>query len=521
MSTSLYARLIRRCDPSRIDPVSRRAFLAAGVAAAGGLMLSGPARAMSFAGVRNKGKRVVVIGAGFSGLATAYELLSAGYDVTILEARTRVGGRVLSFNKSFAEFIPGRNMEGGGELIGSNHPLWVSYAEKFGLSFLDVSEDEALDSVVTIGGKRLSDAEADELYEEMTEACNTMNDAAKDINADEPWKSKDALALDKQSLQNWIDSLSVGDFGKKGLSLLMATDNGVECHKQSYLANLTMVKGGELDKFWTDSEVYRCKEGNDALAKALAKAITEDRIVLGLPVTEVAPKGDGMVVTCKDGRTLECDDVILTVPPTAWKKISFKPGLPESLMPQMGSNVKYLTKVKSAFWKEKNLSPDAFTDELASMTWEGTDGQGGEDDKGEKGFICFSGGDASEKARSFSPDERKTKYAQALDALYGNFSNAFVESRFMDWPGDQWVGASYCFPAPGQITSQGPALQKGIGKLHFAGEHTCYKFVGYMEGALQSGVSLARRLAIRDGLTKETKQIKETPKETKELQPAK
>ena len=134
---------------------------------------------MSFAGVRNKGKRVVVIGAGFAGLATAYELLAGGYDVTILEARTRVGGRVLSFNKSFAEFIPGRNMEGGGELIGSNHPLWVSYAEKFGLSFLDVSEDEALDSVVTIGGKRLSDAEADALYEEMSDACNTMNEAAR------------------------------------------------------------------------------------------------------------------------------------------------------------------------------------------------------------------------------------------------------------------------------------------------------------------------------------------------------
>jgi monoamine oxidase len=35
--------------------------------------------------------------------------------------------------------------------------------------------------------------------------------------------------------------------------------------------------------------------------------------------------------------------------------------------------------------------------------------------------------------------------------------------------------------------------------LHFAGEHACYKFAGYMEGALTSGLKIARRLAARDG----------------------
>jgi len=47
----------------------------------------------------------------------------------------------------------------------------------------------------------------------------------------------------------------------------------------------------------------------------------------------------------------------------------------------------------------------------------------------------------------------------------------------------------------------GPLLQNGIGgRLHFAGEYACYKFAGYMEGALNSGVAVARRLAERDGL---------------------
>jgi monoamine oxidase len=83
---------------------------------------------------------------GFSGLACAYELLSAGYEVVVLDARNRVGGRVLSFN----DMVAGKVVEGGGELIGSNHPTWVSYAKKFGLSFNDVTESETLEAPVIL-----------------------------------------------------------------------------------------------------------------------------------------------------------------------------------------------------------------------------------------------------------------------------------------------------------------------------------------------------------------------------------
>jgi hypothetical protein len=46
----------------------------------------------------------------------------------------------------------------------------------------------------------------------------------------------------------------------------------------------------------------------------------------------------------------------------------------------------------------------------------------------------------------------------------------------MNWPSEEWTLGGY--------------------------SHTCYKFVGYMEGALNSGVSIARRLAVRDGVAK-------------------
>src|SRR5258708_20900527 len=74
-------------------------------------------------------KKIVIIGAGLAGLCAAYELAGLGYDITVYEARERVGGRV----ERVEGFANGKIGEGGGELIGSNHPLWNSYKHHFRL----------------------------------------------------------------------------------------------------------------------------------------------------------------------------------------------------------------------------------------------------------------------------------------------------------------------------------------------------------------------------------------------------
>lgn len=441
------------------------------------------------------GKRVVVIGGGFAGLSCAHELRSAGYDITVIEARSRVGGRVLSFG----DFVKDRNMEGGAELIGSNHLTWVSYAEKFGLKFLDVTEDDALDYPVVLGGKRLTSEEAESLYHAMDEAYATMNADAKDINEDKPWESSGAAALDKKSVGDWIKGLSTTDFCRMAVRVQVSADNAVEADKQSYLGHLAMVKGGGLEKYWTDSEVYRCEGGNQQLATKLAGGIGNERIVLKLPVIEVNVSSDKVIVKCADGRTLECDDCVLAAPPTVWSKIQFNPELPGAIKPQMGVAVKYLSSLKGRFWKAKGLGPDALTDGRVSMTWDGTDNQPGDEPAG---MVAFSGGSAADLCLAIPKEKIDTEYKAELERLYPGFSENFVAARFMDWPRDPWALAGYSFPAPGEVTTVGPLLHKGVGRLHFVGEHVCYKFAGYMEGALNSGASLAKRMAIRDGVIK-------------------
>jgi monoamine oxidase len=158
--------------------------------------------------------------------------------------------------------------------------------------------------------------------------------------------------------------------------------------------------------------------------------------------------------------------------------------------------VKYLAHVTERFWERDKMSANATTDGMISSTWDCTDGQ-----IGRGAVLCaFSGGPAAEQCRQRWAIEKDKAYIIEFAKIYPRLRENYLGGRFMDWPSDEWTMASYSFPAPGQVTTVGPLLHKGMGRLHFAGEHTCYKFVGYMEGALNSGATIAKRLATRDGI---------------------
>jgi len=499
MSRSLYAALFRRhATPAQRERLySRREAIRVSLGASAALMLSARFGVAGLAGARRAGKRIVVIGAGFGGLATAFELKAAGYDVTVLEARGRTGGRVLSFG----DMVAGGNVEGGGELIGTNHPTWVAYAQRFELGLIEVTEDEELSYPVMLGGELLSDDDSNLLYEELDTAHVMFHTDAADINVDEPWLSDKAAEWDARSTGEFFRGLEISERCRRSLVAEFEANNGSPIDKQSYLGNLTQIKGGGIEAYWSDSENRRCGGGNQQLAAKLAEALGDGCIKLKAPVAAIKVENKGCTVTSAAGDKHECDDVVLAVPPSVWSKIAIAPGLPADLNPRMGRNVKYLAHVKKKFWLDDKKSPYAFTDGPVQMTWEATDNQQLAEDAGAV-LTAFSGAAGAEACRGVGPDKREGFYRDELAKVYPSFGEHFKSARFMDWPSEEWTGASYSFPAPGQITAMGKTLREGVGRLHFAGEHTCYKFVGYMEGALNSGVALAARIAARDGVAK-------------------
>ncbi len=482
MARSLIARLHDRFHPEA--RVTRREALKATLAGASGLLLSACSGGADH-GVPGA-PRACIIGAGFAGLACAYELAAAGWDVTVVEAKERAGGRVLSRR----DLVPGKNVEAGGELIGSNHPLWMAYAQKFGLSMLDVTTEEG-EAPIRFEGRLLTPKQQEALWEEFEVALPAINAQAAPVDADSPWLTEGAEALDARSTAEAIEVLEAGELAKRELVRQLAGDNGVAVGKQSWLANLAMVKGGGLEKYWTDSEVFRCAGGNQQLAQKLADAIGAGRVRLGVPAVGVDATAGGVVVKLADLTRIEADACVVAVPPAVWRKIAFEPALPAGLSPQAGVVVKYLAALKRAFWREAGQSPDALTDGPVSETWNATDGQ----EKGEGACLAvFSGGPAAEACRAFGPEGRAAKYADELTALWPGYGEHFRKYLFMDWPADVWTGMGYSFPAPGELTTVSPRLREGAGRVQFAGEHLCPAFVGYMEGALQSGLAAAKRV---------------------------
>ncbi len=516
MSTSLFARLARVYGPLHgSEELTRRRVLQVGAAvgAAAALAMVSCAPARRFAS--SAGKRVIVIGAGFSGLTCADHLKRLGYEVTVVEARTRIGGRVLTLH----DIIPGRTVEGGGDLIGSNHPMWEAYRSRFGLAFIKLDDDaypeggtagggqtgEELIPII-LRGRALTREQGKKLYEDMDAIFAVMSGESTPINADAPWLSPDAARLDVLTLADRLTQIDGDEFARSAVAVQLASNNAAPLSKQSYLGVLAQVQGGGGKAYWIDSENRRCTGGNQQLAHALAAAIGASRIHLGAPVRSIHTTESGVRVALADGRVLEADDVVLAVPPSVWHTISIEPELPVALRPQMGVAMKYLAQVQSRFWEQQHLSADAFGDALFTMTWESTHGQPitsrrpGAD---HAALVGFCGGPYAERLLSRGSRLRESAKTE-LNRYFPGFNDAFVADRLMDWPADPFTQAAYSAAAPGQVTTIGPQLHAGIGRLHFAGEHCCYKFAGYMEGALDSGVAAAGRIAQRDGTRSET-----------------
>jgi monoamine oxidase len=92
--------------------------------------------------------------------------------------------------------------------------------------------------------------------------------------------------IDARSLGAFFDQQSPDKLTLTALAVELGSDNGVPPHRQSLLAMLALIKGGGLKRYWTETEVFRCEQGNDALAKRLASAVGAEHIHLDSAVEQ-------------------------------------------------------------------------------------------------------------------------------------------------------------------------------------------------------------------------------------------
>jgi monoamine oxidase len=216
-----------------------------------------------------------------------------------------------------------------------------------------------------------------------------------------------------------------------------------------------------------------------------------NRVRFNCKVERIQVRRHSIRVTLTTGEELTADDVILAIPPSVWSTVRITPAIPLRYKGQFGKNVKFLMNVRKNSWRP--LSPALTSDGPVDLTWQGTDQQPGP----RASLVGFSGSADADTCRKWK--NRKQEYLARLTPVYDGIRRGLGPCKFMDWIGNKWTKGSYSFPAPGEVTTTAPLLRRPFKRrLHFAGEHTCNAFVGYMEGALQSGLRVAESLARRD-----------------------
>ena len=244
---------------------------------------------------------IAVVGGGFAGLAAAHELFNFGFEVTVLEARQRVGGRVWS-----TKLPNGAIAELGGEWISSGDQNLFKMAKRFKLSMIKMGVDFRTRSVVN--GPVVSPEDQRKAVKIARESLVTMD---KKVTA-------------KSTVGEFLDDLTVSEPQRMLLISRLQGSFGADLHDIA----LRMLGGFSLGE---SGDYYRIETGNQSLAKAMAGALPDVR--LGHVVAAVDHHPGGAAVQCgaaNDAFLVEADAVLLAIPVKRLAKLEFNPSLPQA-----------------------------------------------------------------------------------------------------------------------------------------------------------------------------------------------
>ncbi len=474
--------------------VSRRVFLtgtavAAAGGGAGGFLIGKSQPASVAATGYARTVDVVVVGAGISGLIAARELTKAGKSVVVLEARDRVGGRMV--RQSVAD---GGWVDLGGQWVGPTQDRILALADELGVKRFTFYEKGL--SVVDfhgVQGRFEGDvnqiqglpAATRESLKEAERGFTTLARLASTVPPEKPWTAPNAMALDRQTVGGWLARNVRTEFAR----FMIGTDSvlngsGGANDEVSLLHKLFEMNTGSADEK-PDAELFFGAAGQ--IPPIIAEQLG-DAVVINSPVESIDQDGSGVTVTTSSGRYRSAY-VVVAMPATLAGRISYDPPMSAQRfqltqrMP-MGTIAKVFAIYPTAFWRETGMSGYA-TGTLPTVL--GT--ADSSPPNGQPGILAgFVTGSAALAWASQPEEQRK----QAVIADYVTYwgSQAASPIQYLDavWPADQFTGGAYnAFMPPSVWTGgYGPALRAPVGRIHWAGTENSTRWMGYFDGAIRS-----------------------------------
>jgi putrescine oxidase len=431
---------------------------------------------------------VVIVGAGATGLTAAKSLVDAGRDVVVLEARDRVGGRLLTEQRD------GHYVELGGQWLAPYQDQALALAEELGIeSFLRPTGGS--DVYVALDGTRSTHPHErlpldDEGVAEVDRLFAALDAITQQVDPDEPWKHPDAAKLDGITFDAWLRSQSDHEEAVAAVGKIVAAFMTKDVIEFSVLgaAWLAATSGGVSHLADADEVLNRRLVGGLSQIPLRLADRLGDRVRLNSPVRSVKWSDDGVVVTTADGE-VAARALILAVPPNLLSGISFDPPLPGWRITMdenftQGLVVKVQAFYDRPFWRDEGLSGTGFGPGLTvHEVYDNTLPEGG------KGvLIGFTVASTADRYVRLDAEGRRAAVLESFAAYFGPQALEPVDFAESTWHADPWTRGAY---SPtfglGGLVRFGADMRTAIGPLHFASSDIAGIGLMHVDGAIRSG----------------------------------
>jgi len=423
----------------------------------------------------NISTEVIVIGAGMAGIAAAHELKQRAWEVIVLEARDRIGGRMWT-NRLW----PNAPVDLGASWIHGvqGNPL-TELARRFKLKTIVTDYEARLDYDAT--GKRLPNNYADQANARLEGVLETLAEEGEKLERD------NSLG---QAFTQWLDRKKVT--GLERQDLLHALHVEVENEYATEASDMSLWYWDQDEAF--DGEDVVFPNGYDQIPQQLGANLD---IRLKQVVQSVDYSGKQVTVTTSQG-VFTAPHAVITLPLGVLQSgaIKFSPTLPAAKQNalkrlKMGVLDKVYLRFPEVFWPKEpaffghrgvRLGEWPYFFNLYPFTQQPI-------------LLAFNAGPFARQLEKLTDDQIVTRATKVVRTLFGATAPAATSWHITRWASDPFALGSYSHVPPGASGKDYDALASAVNqRLFFAGEATHRKYPSTVHGAYLSGVRAAKEI---------------------------